>query len=275
MSPRRHSQAAKRHAPESPSEARGAPENAGPLEGRRNERLALVEALPPSSDVLDDVEPTEEPQDAAQLLNDLVLSLDRYVVVLAPAKVATALFVMHTWAIDAADYTPRLVIRSPVKRCGKTRLLELLTATCRRPLTASSATAAAIFRAVEEMQPTLLLDEGDTFVSGDEGLRAVLNCGFSRASDRVLRCGKRGGPSQSFHCFAPVAIAAIGRLPDTVEDRAIIVEMQRKAMTDVVASFRRPDHEELTRLRPRLTRWALDCTACSDASRHDRGPRPQ
>ena len=39
---------------------------------------------------------------------------------------AIALWVVHTFLIDEFDVTPYLEISAPEKRCGKTRLLELL-----------------------------------------------------------------------------------------------------------------------------------------------------
>ena len=41
----------------------------------------------------------------------------------------------------------------------------------------ANVTAAAVFRVVEIQRPSLLIDEADTFLSENEGLRGILNSG--------------------------------------------------------------------------------------------------
>jgi hypothetical protein len=91
-----------------------------------------------------------------------------------------ALWIVHTHAFEASSITPRLFITSPEKRCGKTTLLRVIQALVPKPLLASNITAAAIFRTVEIARPTLLIDEGDTFLRENEELRGVLNSGHSK-----------------------------------------------------------------------------------------------
>jgi hypothetical protein len=47
------------------------------------------------------------------------------------------LWVIHTHLISYFQITPRLVVHSPVKRCGKTTLLDVLGCLVLRPLLAS------------------------------------------------------------------------------------------------------------------------------------------
>ena len=58
--------------------------------------------------------------------------------------------------------------------------------------------------------------------------------------------------------FAPVAIAAIGRLPDTLIDRSIVIEMRRKTGTETVDRFTRGELEGLARVPRRCARWVAD-----------------
>jgi hypothetical protein len=51
---------------------------------------------------------------------------------------------------------------------------------CRSAL-ASNISPAAIFRYVEASHPTLLIDEAETFVTGNEEVRGILNSGLPRA----------------------------------------------------------------------------------------------
>src|SRR3981189_736179 len=59
------------------------------------------------------------------LLDSISEFLRRYIVFPRPEQpVAIALWVAHTWLIDAFEYTPYLHVLSPEKQCGKTLLLE-------------------------------------------------------------------------------------------------------------------------------------------------------
>ena len=73
---------------------------------------------------------------------------------------------LHTHAIDASVISPRLAITSVVMRSGKTTLVDVLSQLVRRPITTVDATAVAIFQFVDAFQPTLLIDEADTFSRG-------------------------------------------------------------------------------------------------------------
>ena len=112
--------------------------------------------------------------------------------VMAPeAETICTVWITHTWVYDKFDHTPRLDIQSPVKGCGKSTLLELLRITGRRTFKADNISAAAMFRAIELWNPTLLVDQQDTFLPGNEQLRGVINSGFERTGMviRAVDCG--------------------------------------------------------------------------------------
>ena len=67
---------------------------------------------------------------------------------------AVALWIAHTWVIDALDYTPRLAITSPLRRCAKTRVLEIVKRLSRRARHSASMSASYMFRIIEESTPT-------------------------------------------------------------------------------------------------------------------------
>ena len=80
-----------------------------------------------------------------------------------------------------------LGITSPTPECGKTTCLTFLGALVPRACPASNITTAALFRAVEKWQPTLLIDEADTFLKNSDELRGVLNSGHQRSNAYVIR----------------------------------------------------------------------------------------
>ena len=95
------------------------------------------------------------------------------------------LWITATHAAPAWNCAPRLDVTSPVKRCGKSRLLDIIEATCHDPLLTVNISPAALVRSIGDDPPTLLLDEADTVFgpkAGDnhEDLRGILNAGHSR-----------------------------------------------------------------------------------------------
>lgn len=206
----------------------------------------------------DEPEPAAEAQDTATLLRELVDVFEHHVMLPEGAAIALALWTMHTWVLSASFYSPRIAVTSATKRCGKTLVLDLLNLFCRRSLMCAGITGAVLFRVVERDQPSLLIDEADTFLQNQEELRGVLNAGFKR-DGRIMRCVGEDHEPKQFNCFAPTAIAAIGSLPGTILDRAIVIRMERKEKKQNLARLDRRAREHLKEDLPsRLARWAAD-----------------
>jgi hypothetical protein len=128
----------------------------------------------------------------------------RYVEMTPQQFVAVSLWIAHTFVYQRFTVTPRLMVTSPVRGCGKTTLLDLLEAMCVRPLKSDSITAASIYHAVDREHPTLLIDEADNLGLAFNGpLRAVLNSGHRRGG-KVTRY--HGGQARSFSTFSPVVV---------------------------------------------------------------------
>jgi hypothetical protein len=201
----------------------------------------------------------------AALLDSICMFLRRYIVFqMAEQPSAIALWVVHCWAVDAFDYTPYLHVRSPEKQCAKTRLLGCLALLVPKPWSAILPSEAVLFRAIESDRPTLLLDEVDGIFTSNgkderrEGLRSLLNAGFERGA-RVPRCVGQGANQEvrNFAVFCPKALAGIGKLPDTVRDRAVPIELVRRARDEKVERFRKREAERgATEIRTELEVWA-------------------
>ena len=225
------------------------------------DRRPLPEAATGRGVSLPVVEPWHEPVNGGALLDTLTAAIKRHVILPPHAPEAAALWIAQTWVFERFEHTPRLSITSPAKRCGKSTLLDVLHATVRRPLKADNISASGVFRVVEALAPvTLLLDEADSYMRENEELRGVLNSGFER-SGNVVRVIEVKGEMQplAFSTFAPAALAGIGRLPDTIEDRAIPIVLQRKGAGETADKLRvtgaRPALADLQR---KLARWAAD-----------------
>jgi len=115
-----------------------------------------------------------------------------------------------------------------------------------------------------------LIDEGDTFLNGNDQLRGILNSGYTRKTAFVLRATASGPASNGekesenaiakggvtrYSCWCPKVIATIGRLPDTLADRCILIRIQRKTASEECERLR--DVGAAT-LRRQCARFVLD-----------------
>jgi putative DNA primase/helicase len=206
------------------------------------------------------VDPWETAVSGAELLDGIEKVFRRYIVLPKGAAEALALWTLHAWTADAGDISPFMVLVSPTKRCGKTSVLIILYYLTPRSELASNISASAVFRYIQETRPTLLIDEADTFVRDNEQMRGILNSGHTKAAAHVIRNVEINGEHkpQRFSTWAPKAIATIRALADTLEDRAIVVTLQRKPKAVAVARLRKRDSEDFTALRRQAARWAAD-----------------
>jgi hypothetical protein len=167
-----------------------------------------------------------------------------------------AAWALGTWCYRAFRVFPYVSIRSPEKRCGKSRLLRLLS---RVAFNASPATAAPteayIFREAERRSGAQFFDEIDALSPRTDreryaSLLAVLNVGFERGG-AVARQEKRGERfvTVEHDCYAPRALAGIAALMDTLEDRCLSVVMARRRRDETIARITSETEAEAAQLR--------------------------
>jgi putative DNA primase/helicase len=203
-------------------------------------------------------EPWHVPINGAQLLDDIAAAVRNHVVMSDAARDTAALWVVHTYLLDRFLVTPRLAITSPEKRCGKTTMLDVLSRLALKSLSAAHVTAAAMFRTIEACRPSLLIDEADTFLRDSDELRGIVNSGH-RKGGSVLRTVGDDHEPRAFSTFAACAIALIGRLPETLHDRSVVVSLKRRLPSETIASFRPDRAGHLDVLARQAARWAQDC----------------
>jgi len=217
------------------------------------------------------IEPWDEPVDGDALLDEIVTSILRHVVLQTGAADAVALWILHAHAHDTADISPILTFKSPLEECGKsTALTGLVAPMVPRALTGSNITSSVVFRAIEKWRPTLILDEADTYVRNNEELRGVLDSGHSRRTAYVLRNVGEGTnmEPQCFSTWAPKAVGLIGDMPRTLTSRSITLPMRRMTMTDTIEPIP-VDGLDLSDIRSRAARWARDSANALRVARPD------
>jgi len=204
------------------------------------------------------IEPWPSPLlDALELLDHVASRYTFYIILPPGAADALALFTAHAHAFTAFYQTPRLNLYSPRRGCGKTTTLDVLATMVPRPFRTENMRAPVLFRVVDQQQPTLLLDEVDTYLHHADELRGLLNAGHKRGAC-AYRCEGAGNAIRAFKAFAPAVLAGIGVLPPTLHDRSILVPLVPAEPGQLSARFDE-HHTDLEKtLARKLARWARD-----------------
>jgi len=199
------------------------------------------------------------------ILDDIEALLRNLVILKSDAHYeAVTLWIAHTYAIECFDFTPRLAIWSPEKRCGKSLCLELVKNLTEKSTFTSSISSAVLYRMISGDQvKVFLIDEADRIFGGKgdrekaEALTSMINSGVKRGAV-VWRSKPNSLEPQEFQTFAPVALAGIGTksIPETIADRSVIIEMRRKYPNEKIFEYESDEAEELFKpLRAGLTSW--------------------
>lgn len=207
-----------------------------------------------------EAEPWPEEIEGIALFNDLTAIFRQYMALQKYQAETLALWSIFSYCMDAGNIAPKLLIYSPEKRCGKTTLLDILIGLVWKPLPSSNITPAAIYRVIEHIGGTIVIDEADTFINNPNSeINGIINSGHRKSAAYVLRCqGEEHEPKQ-FSTWAPNIIAMIGKPKDTIVDRSILIEMKRKKQGDTVRRFIPHKAEaELKILASKIARWSQD-----------------
>ena len=207
-----------------------------------------------------DVLPWPDPVDGDQIATTLAATANTYAILPDTVADVVALWALHTWLLNEFTISPRLAVTSPTKGCGKTTLLRFLNLVTRRPKRVGSISPPALFRAVEQFQPTLLLDETEKYIEHGSDLHALINEGHCKGAT-VWRVLGEKLELREFAVFGAVAFARNGRLPDDLEQRSIIVEMQRRLPGEPLEELTERRSELFQQLARKVCRWTEDSAA--------------
>lgn len=203
--------------------------------------------------------------DGAQLLDDLVKFLSRFVAYpTEAARNAHALWIVHAHLMDQWDSTPRIAFLSPEPGSGKTRCLEVTEHLVPRPVQSVNVTPAYLFRKVSDPSglPTVLYDEIDTVfgpkAKDNEEVRGLINAGH-RPGATAGRCVVQGKRvvTEELPAYCAVAMAGLNDLPDTIMSRSVVIRMRRRAAEEEIEPWRHRDGAALAApLYRRISSWA-------------------
>jgi hypothetical protein len=191
--------------------------------------------------------------DVRPVLDTALAELMRYIV-LSKCLCATAVL----WSAQVhllprielgIDVAPRLAIQSAVKNSGKSTLLEGVANLTPGPLIAGAISAFAVFREIDQSQPTLLIDEADNVITKGTNpeLLAILNSGHRRKTAFVSKSVPTPDGDYApkrFRTFTGITFAGSKELPETLQDRSVIIRIRRKTRAEQCEHLRLADNHD-------------------------------
>lgn len=180
---------------------------------------------------------------------------------------ALALWVAMTYVMEHLEIAPMLYVTSPEPMCGKSTVMKLLKVFCHQAEMVSKITPAAIYRLIERDQPTLVFDEADRFLRGNNELNGIINAGHARFEATVIINKKLPDGNYEpieFPVWCAKAIAGIGKQDDTLTSRSIIISLRRKLISESVKPIRFNLYQEYEFVRESLIAWAASFELISE-----------
>lgn len=238
-----------------------------PVEMDRLE-VGKVTYYPPTSELINKgvvllPQCAEEYDTDFDLFQDIQAFIETYVSIEDAAyRTLAGAYVLMSWVFDRFDALPYLRAQGDTGT-GKTRLIQAIGSLTYRPVMAGGAvTAAPIFRIIDKLRGTLIIDEAD-FSKSDiwDEVTKILNAGYSKGFS-VLRAERSGNNDTfdvaAYNCYGPKLLATRRRFNDAaLESRCLSHTMPLLAelKADVPLTLDDTFWNESALLRNRLLLW--------------------
>ena len=166
---------------------------------------------------------------------------------------ALTLWTFHTYVWELADFAGYILVSAPTSEAGKSRVFDVARLLAFNPFVVVDPTPAGVYRTVDELRPTLFIDEAD-MLRESSSLRVVLNSGFQPGTPIHRANG-------SFQTFCPKIFSGIAGdelpLTEATLSRCIQISIRRKAPHEHVEKFSaRHVVADANRLKGELAAWA-------------------
>lgn len=193
----------------------------------------------------------------AELIREIINFIHKYLDLSDMFEKIAAYYVLFSWIYDRFNEVPYLRALGDFGS-GKSRFLKVIGSICYLPtFTGGATTSAPIFRIVNEIGGTLILDEAD-FRSSEmsDDIIKILNTGYERGVP-VLRCDPKTFDVKTFNVFSPKIIATREFFKDrALESRCLVERMGRGTLRkDIPIRLNDSFFEEAFAIRSKLLMW--------------------
>ncbi len=169
-------------------------------------------------------------------------------------------YVLFTWMYDRFNEVPYLRAIGDFGS-GKSRFLQSIGILCYKPIfTGGATTPSPIFRIVNEVKGTLIIDEADfKFSDMTSEIVKILNTGYQKGMPVLRSEGKGTFEVKAYDVFCPKIVATRETFADkALESRFLVEEMgSGKLRVDVPRTLEESFYIEAEHIRNKLLTWRL------------------
>jgi regulator of RNase E activity RraB len=175
--------------------------------------------------------------DPAQLYDKIRAIFQKYIEIEPKYYDLLTLWTIGTYCFHLFTGYPYMFIMG-VKGCGKTKLLNVISALGFNAIHSSNMTASVLFRLIQGGRCTLLIDENEQLKNPDrlQDFRSMLLAGYKKGA-LVYRSEKTATEKfepVGYEVYAPKIMANITGLEDVLEDRCITIIMKRGLNQEII-----------------------------------------
>ena len=161
------------------------------------------------------------------------------------------MYAFFTYLTKNFHHAALLFLTSPVRRCGKSTLLQMCAYLFFNITNVKGITKASL-EMLASAKGTPLIDEFDQVIHNNPGVIGVLNGGIEAGAKVTLV--SKDGTLKTRETFGAKVLSGIGSLPTTLNDRSILVRMRRKLHTELLVKPH-DRKETLAFLKREIQQW--------------------
>lgn len=229
------------------------------IEGRK------YQPLPPSYNLVDKkvilFPSTATPyENEEEILKEIQTFIHTYLDISEVFEQIATYYVLFTWMFDRFNEVPYLRAIGDFGS-GKSRFIQAIGILCYKPVfTGGATTPSPIFRIVNEVHGTLIIDEADfKFSDMTSEIVKILNTGYQRGMPVLRSEGKGTFEVKAYDVFCPKIVATRETFSDkALESRFLVEEMGAgKLRADVPRTLEESFYKEAELIRNKLLMWRL------------------
>jgi hypothetical protein len=195
-----------------------------------------------------------------KLIAEIRFFIHKYLEISEVFEQIATYYVLFTWMFDKFNEVPYLRAIGDFGS-GKSRFIQAIGILCYKPIfTGGATTPSPIFRIVNEISGTLIIDEADfKFSDMTSEIIKILNTGYQKGMPVLRSEGKGTFEVKAYDVFCPKIVATRETFSDkALESRFLVEEMGAgKLRADIPRTLDENFYKEAESIRNKLLMWRL------------------
>lgn len=195
-----------------------------------------------------------------EILKEIQTFIHKYLDISEVFEQIATYYVLFTWMFDRFNEVPYLRALGDFGS-GKSRFLQAIGILCYKPVfTGGATTPSPIFRIINEVKGTLIIDEADfKFSDMTSEIVKILNTGYQKGMPVLRSEGKGTFEVKAYDVFCPKIVATRETFSDkALESRFLVEEMgASKLRADIPRTLEEDFYQDAEYIRNKLLMWRL------------------